>query len=231
MGRQQEIGFSVKNWKTCHAPSRENMQGRFCRLTPLNADKHAKDLSKAYAKDTKYESWIYLPYGPFANYKSYYSWVKKNSYSNDPLFYTIINLKNNSAIGVASFLRIYPDIGSIEVGHIHYSPLLQKTIMATEAMYLMMYRVFAELKYRRYEWKCDALNKKSRNAALRLGFTFEGIFRQSTIYKKRNRDTAWYSIIDTEWPKLKKTFTLWLDPLNFDNKGMQKATISQLKNN
>jgi RimJ/RimL family protein N-acetyltransferase len=131
-------------------------------------------------------------------------------------------------VGVASYLRIEPQVGVVEVGHINYSPQLQKTPLATEAMFLMMRRVFDELGYRRYEWKCDALNTGSRCAALRLGFTFEGIFRQATIYKGRNRDTAWFSIIDTEWPTLKQAFEAWLAPANFDAQGQQRKRLTDL---
>jgi RimJ/RimL family protein N-acetyltransferase len=151
-----------------------------------------------------------------------------NCLGDDPLFHTIVDLESGKAIGVASYLRIEPRIGVIETGHIHYSPLLQRQPAATEAMFLMMRRVFAELGYRRYEWKCDALNAPSRRAALRLGFRFEGIFRQATLYKGRNRDTAWYSIIDQEWPALSDAYRLWLDPENFDARGVQQASLGAL---
>jgi RimJ/RimL family protein N-acetyltransferase len=131
-------------------------------------------------------------------------------------------------VGVASYLRINPQDGVIEVGHIHFSPLLQRTTLATEAMYLMMKRVFDELGYRRYEWKCDSLNEPSRKAALRLGYTFEGIFRQATMYKGRNRDTAWYAIIDKDWPVIRSAYESWLDPGNFDARGNQVSSLSDL---
>ena len=146
----------------------------------------------------------------------------------DPLFHAIIDLGSGKPTGVASYLRIDPQIGSIEVGHINYSPLLQRTVAATEAMYLMMVRAFDELGYRRYEWKCDNANAKSRAAAERLGFTFEGVFRQCTIYKGRNRDTAWFSMLDKEWPAVKEAFQTWLDPSNFDDTGKQKQSLSAL---
>ena len=147
--------------------------------------------------------------------------------SNDPLFHAIVDNATGKAIGLASYLRIDPASGSIEVGHINYSPLLQRTPAATEAMYLMMQRVF-ELGYRRYEWKCDALNARSRAAAQRYGFSFEGIFRQATVYKGRNRDTAWYAIIDREWPALQAAFLQWLDPSNFDADGRQRVRLADL---
>jgi len=147
----------------------------------------------------------------------------------DPLFHAVIDRKSNKALGLASYLRIDPPAGVIEVGHIHFSPALQGTAMATEAMYLMMHRVFDELGYRRYEWKCNALNKASCRAAERLGFTFEGIFRQATIVKGRNRDTAWFSILDSEWPRAKAAFQAWLDPANFDVEGKQKRGLAELR--
>ena len=146
----------------------------------------------------------------------------------DPLFHAIVDKDTAQAVGVASYLRIEPTIGVIEIGHIHHSPLLQRRPAATEAMFLMMRRVFSELGYRRFEWKCDALNAPSRRAAERLGFRFEGVFRQATIYKGRNRDTAWYSILDREWPILGQAFCQWLDPANFDERGAQKVGLTAL---
>ena len=149
------------------------------------------------------------------------------SESSDPLFHAIVDAESNRAVGVASYLRINPPAGSIEVGHINYSTLLQRTPAATEAMYLMMKRVF-EGGYRRYEWKCDALNVRSRSAAQRLGFSYEGVFRQAMMYKGRNRDTAWYAAIDKEWPELESAFTRWLDPGNFDAEGRQRTRLADL---
>lgn len=139
--------------------------------------------------------------------------------------HAIIDLASGQAVGVASYMRIDPAHGAIEVGNINFSPRLQRTRVATEAMFLMMQRVFDELGYRRYEWKCDSLNAPSRAAALRYGFQFEGIFRRAIVYKKRSRDTAWFSIIDTDWPALKLAFQAWLDPANFDNAGQQRRSL------
>ncbi len=222
------IGFPVEDWKPRPFPPRTTMEGKYCRVEILDTDKHAEDLFSAYKTDTEGRIWTYLGYGPFEQFEDYLAWMKKTCLGGDPLFHTIIDLKTNKAIGVASFLRIEPNVGVIEVGHINYSPLLQKTPIATEAMYLMMRRIFDELGYRRYEWKCDSLNAGSRKAALRMGFIYEGIFRQATIYKSRNRDTAWYSIIDSEWPKLKQAFEEWLDESNFDSNGQQKKSLSGL---
>lgn len=222
------IGFPIENWSPCPLPPRSTMEGKYCRVEILDADKHAEDLYSAYMKDIEGRIWTYLAYGPFDQFEEYLAWMKKTCLGNDPLFHAIIDLKTNKAIGVASFLRIEPNVGVIEVGHINYSPLLQKTPIATEAMFLMMRRVFDELGYRRYEWKCDSLNARSRKAAVRLGFMYEGIFRQATIYKARNRDTAWYSIIDREWPEMKKAFEEWLDAENFDANDQQKKSLSGL---
>ena len=201
--------------------------GSFCRMEPLDPDLHASQLYAANALDTENKIWTYLPYGPFDTFESYLGWIDGYRNARDPLFYAIIDNDTDKAVGVASYLRITPTSGSIEVGHINYTPLLQRTPAATEGMYLMMERAF-ELGYRRYEWKCDALNAGSRAAALRLGLSFEGVFRQSTVYKGRNRDTAWYAAIDQEWPALKDAFLRWLDPANFDERGGQRLRLSEL---
>lgn len=216
------IGEPVENWQACKRPKKSDMQGRYCRVSPLVVEKHAQQLYQFYNSD---ENWVYLAYGPFATYDDFVVWLKQTCTSNDPLFYVVINNKDNSVIGMVSYLRIEPQVGVIEVGHINYSPVLQRTPLATEAMFLMMKHVFDDLGYRRYEWKCDALNEKSNKAALRFGFTFEGIFRQATLYKGRNRDTAWYSIIDSEWSNLRKAFESWLAPDNFDANGKQQQSL------
>jgi len=226
----QPIGFPVEGWQTLRPPPRSALVGTYCKVEPLDADVHATELYEAYAEDKEQKIWTYLPYGPIESFEAYLEWLKRDCLSDDPLFHAIIDLKTGSAVGVASYLRIEPDSGVIEVGHINYSPRLQKTSASTEAMYLMMRRAFDELGYRRYEWKCDALNAGSRRAAQRLGFVLEGIFRQATIYKGRNRDTAWYSIIDTEWTALKEAFERWLDPENFDAQGHQSKRLADLIN-
>ena len=177
------------------------------------------------------QDWTYLPYGPFDRFENYLKWMKNACSGKDPLFHVIKDAITQKALGVASYLRIEPILGVVEVGHIHFSPVLQKTPLATEAMFLMMIRVFDGLGYRRYEWKCDALNKRSIKAAERLGFKFEGIFRQATMYKNRNRDTAWFSIIDKDWPHLKESFQLWLNPENFDQDGQQKLSLTKIRKN
>jgi RimJ/RimL family protein N-acetyltransferase len=203
------------------------MTGRFCRLDPLSADRHGADLHAANVRDTEGRMWTYLAYGPFKGLDAYLGWARRMEASTDPLFHAVIDATSGKAVGVASYLRIEPEVGVIEVGHIAFSPLLQRTPAATEAMYLMMRRAFDELGYRRYEWKCDALNAPSRDAAERLGFTFEGVFRQATIYKGRNRDTAWYSILDREWPARQAAFEAWLDSANFDRQGRQRRSLAR----
>lgn len=222
----QPIGEPVPGWTSRPRPPRTAMQGRFCRLEPLDPDRHAAELFAANAADREGRMWTYLAYGPFAEEADYRAWAEKMAPGEDPLFHAILD-GNGRAVGVASYLRIEPAVGVIEVGHIAYAPALQRTPGATEAMYLMMRRVFEELGYRRYEWKCDALNGPSRAAAQRLGFRFEGIFRQATIYKGRNRDTAWFSITDQEWPARKAAFERWLDPANFDAGGRQRRPLGR----
>lgn len=203
------------------------MVGRFCRLEPLDTRLHAVHLHDANALDPEGRIWTYLPYGPFETLESYIGWMNDYIQGDDPLFYAVVDGFTGKAVGVASYLRISPKSGSIEVGHINYSPLLQKAPAATEAMYLMMRQAF-EIGYRRYEWKCDALNAKSRAAAQRLGLSCEGVFRQATVYKGRNRDTAWYAAIDRDWPALEDAFLRWLDPANFDENGKQRIRLSGL---
>jgi len=222
----QPIGFPVDNWRTCPWPPRSSIEGRSCRIEAYDPDKYNIDLYEVFAKDSDHANWTYLPYGPFDDFESFDAWARDSCQDDDPLFHCIIDLSSGRAVGVASYLRITPVAGVIEVGHIHFSPLLQGTTLATEAMFLMMKRVFDELGYRRYEWKCDALNAPSCKAAQRLGFIFEGIFRQAVMYKKRNRDTAWYAIIDKDWPGIKKAFEEWLDVENFDEQGQQKQSLN-----
>ncbi len=224
----QPIGYPVPGWSTRVRPPRTVMEGRFCRIEPLDPERHAAELFAANREDEAGRMWTYLPYGPFETGGDYRAWMETTCRGDDPLFQAAIDLRDGRAAGVASYLRIEPAVGVIEVGHIAWGPRLQRTPAATEAMYLMMRRVFDELGYRRYEWKCDALNAASCRAAARLGFTFEGIFRQATMYKGRNRDTAWFSIIDREWPALRAAFERWLDPASFDADGRQRASLASL---
>jgi RimJ/RimL family protein N-acetyltransferase len=224
----QPIGWEVPGWRPRPRPPRTPIKGRFCRLEILDPQKHAADLFAANRLDADGRNWTYLAYGPFDKFEDYRAWAEKMASGDDPLFHTIIDLGTDKAVGVATLMRIDPPVGVIETGHLNYSPLLQRKPAATEAMFLLMRRVFDELGYRRYEWKCDALNTPSRAAAERLGFTYEGRFRQATIYKGRNRDTDWFSILDSEWPALQRAYEAWLAPANFDATGKQKQSLREL---
>ena len=215
----QPIGFPVPDWVAPPSPKKQRLQGSWCVLDPLTPS-HTEALHAANSEDRENKIWTYMPYGPFSSLAEYRQWVEAAAASFDPQFYVILQLPSRQAVGVASYLRIDPVNGCIEVGHICYSLRLQRTPAATEAMYLMMKNAF-DLGYRRYEWKCDALNEASRRAAGRLGFRFEGVFHQATIYKGRNRDTAWYSVTDSEWAELEPSFVAWLDKSNFDGQGRQ----------
>lgn len=225
----QPIGFPVPDWTPRPRPPRTPMIGRFCRVEPLEPGRHTHDLHQANRDDGEGRMWTYLSVGPFTDEATYRAWLSGMAASDDPLFYAIVDAPSGQAVGLASYLRIDPPNGVIEVGHLQFSPRLQRTPAATEAMYLMMRRAFDELGYRRYEWKCDHLNAPSRAAAERYGFRFEGIFRQVVVYRDRNRDTAWHSILDTEWPALRHAFERWLDPANFDATSRQRTRLADLR--
>lgn len=201
------------------------MEGAYATVLPFDLDAHTEALFEANSVDDAI--WDYMPQGPFADLSAYRDWMAANALGADPMFHTIINKDTSRPEGVATYLRIAPDAGSIEVGYITYSPALQRTRAGTEAMVLMMQRAF-DLGYRRYEWKCNALNAPSRHLAQRLGMSYEGVFRQAGVVKGRNRDTAWYAAIDTEWPALKAAFDQYLAPDNFVKVGKQKVSLSQL---
>jgi len=224
----QPIGFPLPDWTGAGRPPKTPMEGRFCRLEPIDPARHAAALHEAFCEDREGRLWTYLSAGPFDAAAAYRAWLEDHAMGDDPLCHAIIDLATDRPVGTASYLRIDPKAGSIEVGSITYAPRLQKTAAAREAMYLMMRRAFEELGYRRYEWKCDTLNAASRAAAERLGFAYEGLFRQATVYKGRNRDTAWFSILDLEWPALKEAFEAWLDPSNFDAAGRQRSALRGL---
>jgi len=224
----QPIGFPLPEWTARPRPPRTAMEGHYCTVEPVEPARHAAELHTAYLLDQEGRNWTYLPYGPFPRFEDYRAWLERACLVDDPLVHAIIERRSGRAVGVASLMRIDP-AGVIEVGGINYAPALQRTPAATEAMYLMMRRVFDELGYRRYEWKCDSLNAPSRGAAQRLGFRYEGMFRQATVYKARNRDTCWFSILDSEWPALKPAFARWLDPANFDAAGQQRQSLSSIR--
>jgi len=223
----QPVGAPLPQWVAPPRIQRVTLAGRYCRVEPIHAVQHAADLFAANALDTSGAGWTYLSSGPFADLAAYRSWVEKVSLSDDPLFHAIIDLRTQKPVGSAAYMRIEPVHGVVEIGSLKFSPLMQKTPVATEAMYLMMRHAF-ELGYRRYEWKCDSCNAPSRAAARRLGFSYEGLFRQAMVNRGNNRDTAWFSIIDSEWPALNDAFTRWLAPDNFDAAGQQRVSLSSL---
>jgi RimJ/RimL family protein N-acetyltransferase len=218
----QKIGYSVKDYTPSSFPNFDKLEGASVIIEPI-AESHLSALYKAFSLDSTGANWTYLPYGPFLNEEEFRQWAMKTCFSNDPKFYTIINEKGPT--GVASYLRIEPKVGCIEIGHIHLSPLLQRTRAGTEALLLMIEWAF-ESGYRRVEWKCDALNNPSRKAAERLGLSYEGMFRQATIYKSRNRDTVWYAATSLEWLYLKEAYHAWRNPDNFDTLGKEIRKLS-----
>ena len=222
-----KFGEIVESFSIPPHPKGISIEGKLVNLKPLIASEFAEELFISNAIDKEGINWAYLPYGPFDSQVNYAKWIKSFEEGDDPIFFAVISKKLKKAIGIASFLRINPNKGLIEVGHINYSPLLQKTTEATEAMFLMMKWVF-DNGYRRYEWKCNALNLKSRRAAQRLGFSYEGVFRQMTISKGRNRDTAWFAIIDKEWVEIERCFDQFLSESNFDNNGKSKVSLTSL---
>jgi RimJ/RimL family protein N-acetyltransferase len=224
----QPIGFDLPDWKAPPFPPHTALQGRHCRVEPLSAARHARDIYEAQREDADGARWTYLFQGPFDKFADYEAWVLGAETSRDPQFYAIIDAASGRAVGSCAYMRIEPKHGVIEIGNIYFSPKLGRTRAATEAMYLLMANAFA-LGYRRYEWKCDSCNLPSRAAATRFGFTYEGIFRQAIVNKGRNRDTAWYAIIDRDWNAgLGDAYLRWLDAANFDAAGTQKQKLSTL---
>ncbi|WP_206956964.1 GNAT family N-acetyltransferase [Trinickia acidisoli] len=225
----QPIGAPVLGWSARPLPSAVTLEGTYCRLEPLNAERHADELYAAYRAAADGRDWTYLAVGPFDDPQVYRRYAEAAARSTDPRHYAVIDGKTEKAVGTLALMRIEPAHGVIEVGHVTFSPLLKRTPVSTEAQFLLMSYAFDELGYRRYEWKCDSLNAPSRAAAQRLGFTFEGVFRQIVVYKGRSRDTAWFSIIDTEWPMLRRAFKAWLAAENFDEQGRQRVSLIDLR--
>ncbi|UYG04660.1 GNAT family N-acetyltransferase [Halomonas sp. LR3S48] len=227
----QPVGAALPDWQPARRPDRIPLQGRRVRLEPLTPERHAASLYAALlapgegTHDAPAARWTYSGGMPFADTEQYRAWLKARSESDDPLFYAIVAAADERALGLASYLNIVPEHGSIEVGHIHFTPALRRTPAATEAMLLLMRHAF-ELGYRRYEWKCNALNAASRRAAERLGFRFEGIFRQHRVENGHSRDTAWFSLLDSEWPAAEARLERWLAPENFDGEGRQLSSLS-----
>ena len=206
-------------------PPHSSFSGRAVRLEPLSTS-HIDDLHESVAQPEHAALWTYIPDGPFEDKASFSAHITRLSQSQDPLLYAVIDEARKKAVGYIALMRIDPKNRVIEIGHVVFSSLLQRTTAATEAVYILAKMVIEELGYRRLEWKCDSLNAPSRRAAARFGFTPEGVFRQHIIIKARNRDTAWFSILDSEWPALKEAFEKWLDPNNFDADGKQRGSLA-----
>ena len=224
----QPIGRPQPDWSARAHPPKTSIDGRFCRIESFDIDAHADDLFEAFALNASGANWTYLGYEPTDNVADLRKIMAAGWQGEDPLFHTIIDKATDKPVGVAALMRIDKANGAIEVGNIHYSEHLKQRPAATEAMFLLMRRVFKELGCRRYEWKCDSLNAPSRAAAARLGFSYEGLFRQAVVYKGRNRDTAWFSIIDDEWPALEAAYEAWLSPENIGSDGKQKQRLQAL---
>lgn len=222
----QPIGPEVPGFQPPEPPPRRSLSGTYVELAPLDPERHGAELYAAHA-GLPGSHWTYLPYGPFEGAASYRRWLEESCLGDDPLFFTLIDRPSGKVAGLAAYLRIQRGVGCIEIGHLSFTPVVARRPGATEAMTLMLQRAF-ELGYRRYEWKCDALNAPSRAAAARIGFHFEGIFRQATLYKGRSRDTAWFSIVDHEWPEVERAHRAWLAPENFDASGVQRSRLSAL---
>jgi RimJ/RimL family protein N-acetyltransferase len=215
------------DWKPALRPERAPLEGETVRLEQVDPDRHAGDLFAA--SEGASALWDYLAYGPFENQHVFTEWLKERASSPDPLFYAVVDRDSGTARGMASLMRIKPEHGVIEIGHIWFAPVLQRTRQATEAIYLLARHSFDDLGYRRLEWKCDSLNAPSRRAAERFGFVFEGVFRQHMVVKGRNRDTAWFSITDGEWPARRAAFEAWLLPENFDGEGRQRSSLVDIR--
>jgi RimJ/RimL family protein N-acetyltransferase len=224
----QPIGFDLPGWKPPPVPLRTVLTGRYVRLEPLDAARHARAVYDASLDDANGERWTYSFHGPFADFGGYEAWAREAQASRDPQFYALVDAASGAAQGTAAYMRIEPKHGVIELGNIYFAPRLARTRAATEALYLFLANAF-DLGYRRFEWKCDSCNLPSRAAAMRFGFTYEGTFRQAIVNKGRNRDTTWFAVVDGDWNGgLKAAYLRWLDPANFDVAGTQKVKLSAL---
>lgn len=225
----QPVGRPMPEWTARARPQRKSIEGRYCGLEALQPQQQGRDLFDAYGTAADGRDWTYMVMGPFTESGAFQEYLEKAAASEDPLHYAVVDRVAGRAVGTLALMRIDPVNGVIEVGSVMFSPLLKRTPISTEAQYLLMRYVFDELGYRRYEWKCDSLNAPSRKTAQRLGFQFEGVFRQATLYKGRSRDTAWFSIIDSEWPAIRSAFEDWLSPSNFDSLGLQRKSLTSLR--
>ncbi|MEF2550424.1 GNAT family protein [Aurantimonas sp. A2-1-M11] len=217
-------GYQVRS-----PPGTMPLVGRSVTVAPIVDERHFADLFAAYGQPENESLYDYLPYGPFAEQAAFGEWASRVYLAGDMLFHALVPATSGRAEGVAALMRMDRPNGVIEIGHICLAPSLKRTVAATEAFFLMMGRVFDELGYRRFEWKCDDGNGPSKRAAERLGFTFEGLFRQHMIVKGRNRDTAWFAMLDSEWPALDASFRAWLAPDNFDPDGRQRRSLGELR--
>ncbi|MFJ6793647.1 GNAT family N-acetyltransferase [Streptomyces sp. NPDC091268] len=225
----QPVGEPLPDWSPRPLPGAVTLRGDRCRLEPLNADRHAADLYAAYSSGPDHRDWTYMAAGPFEDEAAYRRHAEAAAAGSDPRHYAVIDLGRERAVGTLSLMRQTPVHGVVEVGNVMFSPLMKRSPISTEAQYLAMRYAFDDLGYRRYEWKCDSLNAPSRRTAERLGFTFEGVFRQAVVYKGRNRDTAWYSVLDTQWPAVERALRSWLAPENFDADGVQRRTLADVR--
>lgn len=223
----QEIGYAIDGWEGRDAPQKVTLTGKFCEVQPIDAEKHALQLFENF-KVSGDQIWTYVPIGPFKNVESYKEFLEQCDQKSDETHFAIVDKITGHAVGQIALISVDPLNGSAEAGYVIYSSRLKQTPIATEAQYLLMKYVFEDLKYRRYQWRCDSLNKPSRAAAERLGFKFEGTFRKAVVIKGRNRDTTWLSIIEEEWPLCKQAFEAWLSPDNFQD-GVQKRSLSDIR--
>ena len=223
----QPIGDALPDFQPGDLPNLERIEGQYVIIERLSKDKHGTDLYEVYGPDSPADMWTYLFQNPAQNQAEWSQKLDQMLAAQDRFHYAIVDKESDKALGTFALMRIDRNNRVIEVGAVTYSPKLKRTRLATEAQYLLARYVFEEMEYRRYEWKCDALNEPSKRAAERLGFTYEGRFRQAVVYKGRTRDTDWYSMIDQEWPKLKERFEKWLHPENFNEEGVQYHSLSQ----
>ena len=224
----QPIGDALPNFKPGDLPNLERLEGQYVIVECLSKDKHGADLYEVYGPDSPADMWTYLFQNPVQSQEEWSALLDQMLAAQDRFYYAIVDKESGKALGTFALMRINRGSRVIEVGSVTYSPQLKRTRLATEAQYLLARYVFEELEYRRYEWKCDTLNEPSRRAAERLGFTYEGTFRQAVVYKDRNRDTAWYSMLDTEWEQRKHRLLQWLDPKNFDAHGQQRTSLREI---
>lgn len=224
----QEQGFAITNWSTKAKPTPIPLEGTYCILRPISGQTNLQELYESLNFENDGSSWTYLPYGPFASLDEFKSWlITTLAKEIDTQLYTVEKINDPRPIGIIGYLRINPEHGVIEIGHVHFSKLLQKTFAATEAIYLMINHALNDLTYRRCEWKCNSLNQASIKTALRIGFQFEGTFRQTNVFKNKNRDTSWFSIIDSEWQSVAGRLEAWLEPDNANGDGKQRRSLQE----